>query len=68
VEYLLKEKNLNPNLGDYDHRIALHVASGDGKIEVVKMLLPYSSKPPSTWLTAGERHPSTEQRDKGKRM
>jgi ankyrin repeat protein len=43
VECLLKEKNLNPNLGDYDHRTALHVASGDGQMEVVKMLLSFKA-------------------------
>lgn len=43
VEYLLKEKNLNPNLGDYDHRTALHVASGDGQIEIVKILISFKA-------------------------
>ena len=30
---------ISPNLGDYDHRTALHVAASEGKLESVKLLL-----------------------------
>lgn len=38
IRALLEYGNINLDEGDYDHRTALHLASGEGKVEVVELL------------------------------
>jgi ammonium transporter Rh len=40
---LLEAKGANPNLGDYDHRTAVHIAAAEGQVEAVKILISHGA-------------------------
>eukprot|EP01098_Paradermamoeba_levis_P006148 TRINITY_DN2552_c0_g1_i1.p1 TRINITY_DN2552_c0_g1~~TRINITY_DN2552_c0_g1_i1.p1 ORF type:complete len:319 (-),score=83.59 TRINITY_DN2552_c0_g1_i1:36-992(-) len=62
----LLNKGVDPNVGDYDCRTALHIASSEGHLEIVKQLLAKGANPNSqdrwggTPLTDAVRYQHTE--------